>query len=78
MNIGSGIAYIGSNALNEVGKSVDEFTMTVKATTPPSWDGYLNNVENIHVYVPASYVDTYKAASGWSNYSSHIEAIPTE
>ena len=75
LNIGSGISYIGSKALNEVGKSVDEFTMTIKATTPPSWDGYLNNVENIHVYVPASYVDTYKAASGWSNYSSHIEAI---
>lgn len=29
-----------------------------------------------HIYVPASVVDTYKAATNWSNYSSYITAIP--
>lgn len=75
LNIGSGISYIGTKSLNEIGSSVGEFTMTVKATTPPSWDGYLNNVEDISIYVPDESVDDYKAASGWSNYASYIHAI---
>ena len=75
LNIGSGITYIGGNAFNSVGNAVDEFTMTIKATTPPSWDGALNNVEDITIYVPAESVDDYKSASGWSNYASYIYAI---
>lgn len=30
---------------------------------------------DLKIYVPASAVDTYKAASGWSTYASKIEAI---
>jgi len=32
---------------------------------------------NLVIYVPAASVNAYKAASGWSNYASKIQAIPT-
>lgn len=49
--------------------------VTVRATTPPSApDGPFVSTPS-HIYVPASAVDTYKAATGWSDYSSIIEAI---
>ena len=54
--------------------------ITIEATTPPS----LSNTNaldgtnaNLIIYVPAESVNTYKAASGWSYYSSKIQAIPT-
>ena len=75
LNIGSGITSFGSKALNDVGMSAETFTMTITATTPPTWDGYLNNLENKRILVPAESVDAYKAANGWSNYASVIEAI---
>ncbi|MBR4379738.1 MAG: hypothetical protein IKP48_00590 [Bacteroidaceae bacterium] len=28
------------------------------------------------IYAPATSVDAYKAADGWSNYASQIQAIP--
>jgi len=54
--------------------------LTVLATTPPilgsnvfkNRDG-INTTLNI--YVPAESVDAYKAASGWSDYASRIQAI---
>lgn len=53
--------------------------VTVRATTPPSitsgaFVGTFVGTPS-HIYVPASAVDTYKAADGWSTYSSVIEAI---
>ena len=59
-------------------------SVTIKATTPPTLG--MNVFTNTpiagsgagKIYVPASVVDTYKAASGWSTYASHIEAIPSE
>lgn len=75
LNIGSGITSIGSHAFNYVGRDVEKFTMTIKAITPPTWDGYLNNVEDISIYVPAESVDDYKAASGWSKYANKIKPI---
>lgn len=49
--------------------------VTVRATMPPSIKSYTFVGTPSHIYVPASAVDTYKAATGWSNYSSIIEAI---
>ena len=49
--------------------------VTVRATTPPSITSGTFVGAPSHIYVPASAVDTYKAATGWSDYSSIIEAI---
>ena len=52
--------------------------LTVKALTPPTVAGnsLLSTHSNLVIYVPSSSVDTYKTASGWSTYSSRIQAIP--
>lgn len=50
--------------------------LTVLATTPPTLSNTIPS--GITIYVPASVVDDYKAASGWSTYESQIEAIPNE
>lgn len=58
-----------------LGSSVTSITSW--ATTPPGADR--NNLGGSglqHIYVPASAVDTYKANSTWSSFSSIIEAIP--
>ena len=31
----------------------------------------------MNIYVPSESVDAYKAASGWSDFASKIQAIPT-
>ena len=54
-------------------------SMTCRATTPPtiaaqSLSGWCTG-EGKNIYVPAASVDTYKAASVWSNYASYISAI---
>ena len=51
-------------------------SLTIQALTPPTLENTLPTT--IAIYVPASAVDTYKAASGWSTYASQIEAIPNE
>lgn len=50
-------------------------TLTVLATTPPTIDFTKNNAPSGNIYVPADYVDTYKAASGWSSYASRVKGI---
>ena len=62
VTIGSGVTSIGENA-----------------TTPPSLSNlaFYNASNTFIIYVPSSAVDTYKAASGWSDYASRIQAIPT-
>ena len=75
LNIGSGIQEIQSNALFHIGLNVDKLTMTIKAVTPPTWDGKLIDVEKVSIYVPSESVETYKAASGWSNYADKIYPI---
>ena len=52
--------------------------ITIYATTPPSYSGTFTGCSKLaHIYVPAESVEDYKAASGWSSWSSKIEAIPT-
>lgn len=52
-------------------------SLTVKATYPPTLgSGVFNNTNaNLVIYVPAESVNDYKAASGWSDYASKIQAI---
>ena len=53
-------------------------SLTVQAVTPPTLgsSALTSTSENLVIYVPANSVDTYKAASGWSDYASKIQAIP--
>lgn len=48
------------------------------ATTPPSVGTNLAGSDGTisHIYVPSASVAAYKAASGWNEFSSIIEAIP--
>lgn len=54
-------------------------SLTVLATTPPTLgvDAFDRVSSNLVIYVPAESVETYKAATNWSNYASKIQAIPS-
>ena len=76
VTIPSGVTSIGAYAFNFCSHLA---SVTVEAITPPTL-GYMAfyfTSANLVIYVPASSVDTYKAASGWSDYASKIQAIPS-
>ena len=54
-------------------------SITVKAVTPPdastASSSMFLDTNNCPIYVPSASVNTYKAASGWSDFSSRIQAI---
>ena len=60
-------------------------SITMYSTTPPpcqstaftyyNGDSYVP-MRDIKIYVPSQSINAYKAASGWSRYSSKIQAIP--
>jgi len=52
-------------------------SITCESTTPPTLTGTntFDYTNNCPIYVPASAVNTYKAASGWSSYQARITAI---
>lgn len=54
-------------------------SVTITAIVPPTlnYADAFNNTNNCPIYVPAESVDAYKSASGWSNYASRIQAIPS-
>lgn len=61
-------------------------SITMYSTTPPPCQStaftYYNGssyvpMTSIKIYVPSQSVNAYKAASGWSRYSTKIQAIPT-
>lgn len=75
---------INSNVLTKIDDNcfsncINLTTITLKNTTPPTLGNYVfSNCSSLaHIYVPASAVATYQAASGWSAYASIIEAIPS-
>lgn len=76
--IPSGITYIGDMMLYDCTSLT---AITVVPTTPPTMcmtnKGQFDNTNNCPIYVPAASVDTYKAASGWSDYADRIQPIPT-
>ena len=76
ITIGSGVTTIGDYAFS--GCTILS-SVTVKAIVPPTLGGnvFRYNASGRKIYVPSSSVDAYKATSGWSDYASDIEAIPT-
>ena len=53
-------------------------SITVNATTPPTLGAAaFTDTNNCPIYVPASSLSAYQSASGWSDYASRIQAIPT-
>lgn len=74
INIGSGITSIGSKAFYYC---TGLTALIFNSTTPPTLANTdaLSNTNNCPIYVPASSVDTYKAASGWSTYASRIYGL---
>jgi len=52
-------------------------SVTVNAATPPTLgSNAFSDTNDCPIYVPSGSVNAYKAASGWSTYSSRIQAIP--
>ena len=73
INIPSGVTTINEGAFISC-KSLT--SITINATTPPTLGNNAFNItNNCPIYVPAASVNAYKAASGWSTYSSRIQAI---
>ena len=66
----NGYAFDGCSGLTSI---------TVESVTPPTLGGYgvFDNTNDCPIYVPSGSVNAYKAASGWSDYASRIQAIPT-
>ena len=59
--------------------SASRRVLTMLDTTPPTiGTSSISLFYPTVIYVPASAVNTYKSASNWSNYSSIIQAAPTE
>lgn len=51
-------------------------SITINSSTPPTLSGSLGSgMGNFTIYVPSASVNTYKAASGWSQYANNIQAI---
>ena len=72
--IGSGITSI---AYNTFGYNQKLNRITIFATTPPTLgESAFDYTNDCNIYTPASSVNTYKTASGWSTYASRIQAIP--
>jgi energy-converting hydrogenase Eha subunit A len=74
ITIGNSITSIGYMAFHEC---INLTSVIMDATIPPilnigAFDGDTNLA---HIYVPVASVDTYKAATDWSNYASIISAI---
>ena len=71
--IGTGITSIGELAFTN---STNLTSVTIKALDPPTLGSNAFSIDVYHpIYVPASAVATYKAATGWSEYASRIQAI---
>ncbi len=81
--IPSGVTSIGAEAFKSCRRLGAVHTgkgVTIHATTPPTLgtDAFAdtNWAGDLKIYVPSASVEAYKTASGWSDYASHIQAIP--
>ena len=71
--IGSGVSDIGNYAFNRC-RSLT--SINVYTAIPPTLGAQVFGTTNdCPIYVPASSIETYKAASGWSTYADRIQAI---
>ena len=68
------VTSIGASAFNNCRGLT---SITVNAIVPPTLgNNAFDSTNNCPIYVPSGSVEDYKAASGWSNYSTRIKAIP--
>ena len=75
ITIPENITSIGDTAFGWCGTLT---SVTSLSTTPPTSGFYVFiSTNNCPIYVPSESVETYKAASGWKDYASRIQAIPT-
>ena len=74
IDIPSGVTSIASMAFQFCSSLT---SITVNATTPPQLGYGEFDESTCPIYVPCESVDAYKSASGWSNYASRIQAIPS-
>ena len=75
ITIPSNVTLIGNGAFYDCSSLT---SVTVNKTTPPTCEVLaFYNTNNCPIYVPAASVSTYQSASGWSSYSSRIQAIPS-
>ena len=75
IELSENVVSIGNGTFRDCGTS--SFYLKINAITPPALGTNTFTASNSYsIYVPASAVDTYKAASGWSTYSRRIQAIP--
>ena len=76
--IPSGVTSIGGGAF---GNCSNLIRVTIEAVNPPNiiegGNMFEGNAVGRKIYVPSESVNAYKAAGGWSDYASDIEAIPT-
>ena len=73
VTIGNSVTSIGDAAFSYCSGLT---SVTVNTTPPPSIGGYaFYNTNDCPIYVPSESVNAYKAASGWSDYASRIQAI---
>ena len=74
ITIPSGVTYIGDEVFTE---GTNLTSLIVMAETPPTVGEYLfaGSENPTEIKVPASSVDAYKAADGWSDYADIIVAI---
>ena len=72
--IGSGVTIIDGYAFQNCSGLT---SVTINATTPAELGrNVFDNTNNCQILVPSQSVETYKAASGWKDYASRIQAIP--
>ena len=77
INIGNAVTSIGAYAFNN-GTTGANYTVTITAVNPPTIKANVFNSSKITaIYVPSASVATYQSESGWSDYSSIIQAIPS-
>lgn len=72
IEIPNSVIWIGENAFYYCTSLTSVY---VKATTPPKLgtNVFANNASGRKIYVPRASLNTYKTASGWSDYASVIE-----
>lgn len=68
------VTSIGSEAFEQSPNMAAVFCM---ATTPPTLGAYaFYGTNDCPIYVPSASVSAYQSATGWSDYSSRIQAMP--